>query len=711
MSKRSRLALLAVALITAVSMTATAAQWMVAAAAHTPGVSNTNWRTDLRLVNPSITSATATVYLLPQGSNNASRATKVVVTVPSAGQLAMTDVLDSKFSFSGSAALMIESTEPSLVVTSRTYNQSANGSTYGQFIPGVNITEALNPGEHGHLIYISKSADYRTNAGFAGTTAAPGTVVLTLYDNNNVILGTKAFEMLPYGQLQVNDVFASVLAGSAQVARAEVTTTVPVVAYSSVIDNRTGDPIAMIAQHPADARTDLSIAAVGHAAGAGGSAWRSDVRLFTLDASSGGDDAGPANSVVTLSFYPANAVNPTPTTKTVTIAANQIVALDDIVLKTFGLDNATGALRIQSTQKLFATSRTYNQSADGTFGQDIPAMSADQQLTAGSVAKFSGLSNSGYRTNIGFFNAGTSAADLQLDLRDATGARIAQKTFHLEGKTMTQINDLFGYLSAASASAGSLWVTTTAGSVIAYASVIDNASGDPIYVPASLAAGTVPPPPSSNTNPGGQCVSVPFVHAGAKATYKNTDSSGVWTMITTVNSDSATVRTQNDQAFTSGGNSVIDSTFTLTTQNGLRQLHHAVSSAATTAAGFPITVTTDSTFSTDMVLGPMTEYCSGATWAIPATTQTVVTGGTFPGPTTVINRPAATGNVIAINQSLTVAAGTYNTVKYHGVADRTDANVQSSNIWVSIADGIMVKSENLDANGNVVATVELTNLQ
>jgi hypothetical protein len=709
MAKRSRLALFAVALITAVSMNASAAQWMVAAAAHAPGAANTNWRTDLRLVNPSTTEATATVYLLPQGTNNATRATKVTVTVPSAGQLALADVLDSKFSFSGSAALLVESTEASLVVTSRTYNQSANGSTYGQFIPGVNINDALAANEKGHLIYISKSNDYRTNVGFPGTTATAGAVAVTLYDGNNVVLGSKAFDIAPYGQIQVNDIFGAMLAGSAQVARAEVSATVPVVAYSSVIDNRTGDPIAMIAQHAADARTDLVIAAVGHAAGGGGSAWRSDVRIYPLNAASG-DDQGPGNGTITLSFYPANVSNPAITPKSVTIAANQILALDDLVLKTFGLDNATGALRIQSSLKLFATSRTYNQSADGTFGQDIPAVSLDQQLTAGSVAKFSGLSNSGYRTNVGFFNTGSAAADMQLDLRDATGARIAQKAFHLDGKTMTQINDLFAYLGAGSAGGGSLWITTTGGSLVAYASVIDNASGDPVYVPASLAVGTVPPPPSIS-NPGGQCVNVPFIRAGTKATYKNTDSTGVWTMITTVSADSATQRVQNDQAFTAGGNSVIDSTFTLSSQNNLRILHHAFSTATTSVAGFAIVVTTDSSFNPDMVNGPLTQYCAGATFAIPATVQTVVVGGTAPGPNQTINRPAATGSVIAINQVVTVAGGTFNTVEYHGIGDRTDANVQSSNIWVSVADGIMIKQQNLDSSGNVVGTVELTNLQ
>ncbi|HEX7676717.1 MAG TPA: hypothetical protein VF713_01235, partial [Thermoanaerobaculia bacterium] len=668
MSRRCRLALLAFALVTALSMNATAARWMVAAAAHAPGAANTNWRTDLRLVNPSTTEATATVYLLPQGSNNAALPTRVTVTVPSAGQLALTDVLDTKFSFSGNAALLVESTEASLVVTSRTYNLSANGSTYGQFIPGVDVNDALAAREKGQLIYISKSNDYRTNVGFAGTTAAAGAVALTLLDSNNVLLGSKAFDIAPYGQIQINDVFGAVLAGAAQVARAEVTSTVPVVAYSSVIDNRTGDPIAMIAQHATDAKTDLTIAAVGHAAGAGNSAWRSDVRIFTLDGS-GGDDQGPANGTITLSFYPANVSNPTIVPKTVTIAANQIVALEDIVLKTFGLGNATGALRVQSSLKLFATSRTYNQSTDGTFGQDIPAVSLDRQLTAGSVAKFSGLSNSGYRTNAGFFNGGSTAAELQLDLRDATGARIAQKAFHLDGKTMTQINDLFGYLGAGSAGSGSLWVTTTGGSLVAYASVIDNTSGDSVYVPASIAAGTVPPPPSAGDpggNPSGQCVNIPFIHAGTRATYRNTDSSGVWTMITTFSSDSANQRIQNDQAFTSGGNSIIDSTFTLVAQNGLRLLTHAFSTATTSAAGFPIVVTTDSTFNPDMVLGPLSQYCAGATFSIPATVHTVVVGGTVPGPTQTINRPAATGSVIAINQVVSVAGGTFNTVEYHG---------------------------------------------
>jgi hypothetical protein len=67
--------------------------------------------------------------------------------------------------------------------------------------------------------------------------------------------------------------------------------------------------------------------------------------------------------------------------------------------------------------------------------------------------------------------------------------------------------------------------------------------------------------------------------------------------------------------------------------------------------------------------------------------------------------------VLAINESLTTPAGTFNTVKYHGIEGGTDPAIQSTNIWVSIADGIMLKEQNLDANGNVVSTMEVSSLQ
>jgi hypothetical protein len=705
---RSRTTLLTIAFALAFSFTLSAAEWVVPAAAHTAGVNNTNWRTDLRIVNPGSSAADATLYLLPQDSDNGARSQHVALSIPPLGQLSVTDVLAAKFNFTGSAALLVDSSQTALVVASRTYNQAASGATYGQFIPGVPVTQALKANEIGQLIYVSKSDDYRTNVGFANVTALHTAVSIALYDGNNAVLGSKAFDLLPYGQIQVNDVFAAVGAAPAAVARAEVTSGTDTVAYCSVIDNHTGDPIALIAQRPADAQTDLFVAAAAHTAGANDSLWRSDVRVFNASAG-GGDDAGPGTATLTLSYYPANVANAAPVTKVMSLGGFQVLALDDVLSKTFGLTNATGALRFQSSQKLLVSSRTYNQSSAGTFGQDVPGLPLTSALTTGAVARFPGLTNTGYRANVGFFNASASATDLALELISESGTSLGRKTLHLDANMMTQVNSLFAYLGVTGDVAGaSLTIGTSSGTVLAYVSVIDNASGDAVYVPGAIGLPSSPVPPGG----AGNCVTVSLIAPGRKSVHRVTDASGglLWTMDTTYVSDSLTDGVESAVAHTAGGDSKIDSHFTFIAQNGLRSLTRSVSQATTSAAGFDILVTTDSTFSTPMPIGPLSDWCAGATWAIPATTQTVVIGGTVPGPTQVINRPANTGSITAVNETVTVAAGTFQTVHYRGVQGITDPKVQATNVWITM-DGIVVKEEDLDSTGNVTARVELTSLQ
>lgn len=707
MSIRFRLAAFSI-LTFALSASAFATQWTVAAASHAPGAAGTTWRTDLRLANPGSTAAGATIYLLPSDTDNTTHTRKVDVTVPAAGQISLVDVLDTSFGYLGNGALLVDSTDSRLVVTSRTYNQSGS-STFGQFIPGVESSQALQANEVGHLIYLSKSADYRTNVGYAGTTGTGGRVNVSVFDANNVLIGGKGFDVAPFGQSQINDVFTAVGAPPVQTARAEIRSSVPIVAYASVIDNRTGDPIATIAQHLREARTELAIPAVAHTAGAGNSSWRSDVKIFypIIDAGRGGDGGATTTVPVTLRYYPSNSGSGV-ITKMMSLAPGRLLALDDVLQNLFGLPSATGALRISASVALFATSRTYNQSATGTFGQDIPAVAITNTLTDGMAATFSGLSDSGYRTNIGFFNIGTTAADLMMELRSPAGQLIASKTTHVDAGVSTQINNLFGFFGASATPAASLRVTTTGGSTIAYASVIDNASGDPVFVPASLGIWAPPVDPG----PSGTCVTVPYVSAGRKASYRITQPGvGTYTKVTTFLSDAPTSMVVSEKATTSQSEVQIDSTFTFEVKDALRSIVHSVSTATTSVAGFSIIATTDSTYSSPMPISPAGDFCAGRTWVVPALTQTVVLSGSVPGSTTLLNRPAATGSVVAVNESVTVAAGVFNTVRYHGVNGNTDASTQSSNVWLSTRDGVIVKEEDLDAAGKMIATVELTSLQ
>ncbi len=108
----------------------------------------------------------------------------------------------------------------------------------------------------------------------------------------------------------------------------------------------------------------LVIPAAGTGAGANGSHWKSEVTIANLS-------ADPVD--VSLVFHDRNGAG---TASAVTIAAHATVGEDDIVATRFGLASATGAIEIVTadTSKLAVISRTYNESATGRFGQDIPAV-------------------------------------------------------------------------------------------------------------------------------------------------------------------------------------------------------------------------------------------------------------------------------------------------------------------------------------------------
>ncbi|HKO54815.1 MAG TPA: hypothetical protein VJ276_02990 [Thermoanaerobaculia bacterium] len=693
-------------LVVFVCLNVSAAEWMVPAAAHAPGAGGTNWRTDLRVVNPSGAAADVRIDLLPQNSDNGARSRSVTVSVPAQGQLSLNDVLESRFQFTGNAALLVGSSEASLVVTSRTFNEASGGATYGQFIPGVSSAQALGAGVTGHLIYLSKTVDYRTNVGFAGTTGGAGKVFVRLYDAAGQSIGSGAFDVQPYGQSQINDVFAATNAPALAVARAEVTSTVPVIAYASIIDNRTGDPIAIVAARESEAAGELAIPAVARLAGAGGSLWRSDVRIFNL---SGGDDDDNGGGVLTLTYYPGNTPNPTPVTRTVSIGRGELLALDDILLRTFGLDNASGALRIQSGGQLLVTSRTYNQSGTGTFGQDIPSVSTAQALPGSATSLYSGLSDSGYRTNVGFFNLTSNPLDLTLTLKRPDGSAITSKGFHLDGNMQTQIN-LFDFLGAGGTASASLAISGSGSNTYtAYASVIDNRSGDPVYVPATRSTAAATGNPGGNPgNPSGQCVTLPFMRAGLKLGYRASDNS--YSSQQTVIADGPTQTVLHDDAVAGGVSEKIDTTVDFVMQGDVRAATHMLSKATVSVGGFGTTINTDITFSPAVAVGPLT-FCADATFPINASAQTTTVSGVPGGGTTVYNRPADTGKVLAVHESLAVAGGTFDTVKYRSTQGATSASVAYSIVWYDIASGALVRQEEYNSGGGKVLTLDLTSIQ
>ena len=136
---------------------AAAERWVIPAGAHATGAQDTNWRTDLQLVNPTDGEVTVRVYLLRKNQDNSDLDESSTHTVAAGGQVVVGDVFFADFSYSGTGGLLVECDNPDLVVTSRTYNLLDDDSTYGQFIPGVKAGRRPSSLLQGHIVYLAKS--------------------------------------------------------------------------------------------------------------------------------------------------------------------------------------------------------------------------------------------------------------------------------------------------------------------------------------------------------------------------------------------------------------------------------------------------------------------------------------------------------------------------------------------------------------------------
>jgi hypothetical protein len=110
------------------------------------------------------------------------------------------------------------------------------------------------------------------------------------------------------------------------------------------------------------------------------------------------------------------------------------------------------------------------------------------------------------------------------------------------------------------------------------------------------------------------------------------------------------------------------------------------------------------------VAGPAEGWCTGATWIVPATTETIVSRSIAGQSSQIVTTIASEGAVLAVGESITVPGGTFRTVKYKS-AIVSGTSVQPAITWVSMDKAIVVKQDTLDAAGNVTTTTQLTGLQ
>ena len=449
---------------------------LVPVTTQTPGSGSTFWRTELTMFNPGTVAANMTLNFVP-GAGGPS-VTRELVLAPG-GTASYENALPELFGISaGSGALAIEASNPNVKpevrVSSRTFTTSPIG-TYGQYVPDVEALPALT-----FLTGIHSNANFRTNIGLVNKTGTTVNTTLTLVDTDGSVIGMKTIPVPGnnFQQMGLISIFPALsgMSKSGLSMKAQSSVEGAVSIYASTIDNRTQDPI-FYPSIPAPGR-EVLIPAVARIPGGGGTFWRSDVTILN-----------PTVTGMTLTFrlYVANADNTNAPSKTLALPAGRTVTIDDVITW-MGAGNSNGALLITSTGPTVGpvvNSRTYTTrpSDGGTFGQWIDSTETSK---FGMEAVVTGLrSDAEFRTNLGFVNSGDAPIGVTVRIYNRFSQEIATGFLTVLPKSQTQpsLASLFPHLNIPALGPITMRATTdTAPTLFAYGSVIDNRSGDPIFV-------------------------------------------------------------------------------------------------------------------------------------------------------------------------------------------------------------------------------------
>jgi hypothetical protein len=282
------------------------------------------------------------------------------------------------------------------------------------------------------------------------------------------VVSQQDFAVVPFDQLQFPATGAALMTAELQVISGDA----HIAGYGSVIDNHSGDPIYVAATPP---RSGHFVAPVISQPGIN-TFWRSDVFISAFGDSGGDFDLTYVNAVTGESV-----------TKHGSVPAHQSIRLDDVVGNYFGRPNTFGSVRAELTGSLTATSRTFTTSSTGTYGQFIPLSQVpfDPPPPPSRLRELLHIERSvSFRTNLGAINPFGSPMVLRFRLFDAAGNLLGSTDRSIGPSRVVQFP--LDALTSAQIAGGRIETEVISGLdvPIVWASVIDNVTGDPIFVPA-----------------------------------------------------------------------------------------------------------------------------------------------------------------------------------------------------------------------------------
>jgi hypothetical protein len=479
---------------------------IIPAVGHAPGLNNSLFESDVRVANTSAQTMKYQLNFTLSGTDGTQSGQSSTISIEPGATMALDDILTNFFgigSDGGAATGVLEirpltsstssgGSTPSIqtVASSRTFNATPNG-TFGQFIPAIPFSQFIGGPADGtpksilSLQQIAQSAAYRTNFGLVEAAGEPANVLVHVLNSSGAEIAPISVSLLPGEHKQINSFLPNNGIATLQDGRLEVevtSATGKVTAYASVVDNVTNDPLLVFpVQKGSVSASRYVLPGVGDF-DIGFAHWKSDVRIY---------NSAQTSVPVTLTYnYHDAAGAPAQVSTTMTLQGGEVRALDNLIVSVFPTlpPQTAGSLVVStaSSSALVATARTYTQTTSGTYGQFIPAATPADAVGSGerSLQLLQLEASERFRTNIGLAETSGSAATAHVSLI------LPDSKFAISTDIPLAANE-FRQISLGSFGAGTVYngrvtvsVTNGTGRVTAYASVIDQLTQDPTYVPA-----------------------------------------------------------------------------------------------------------------------------------------------------------------------------------------------------------------------------------
>jgi uncharacterized repeat protein (TIGR01451 family) len=460
---------------------------------------DSSWRSDIRIAN---TSSQTQKYQVTFNGGSGGLVKLTTISIDPGVTTALDDLVRNWFGIGSlsdssngvlSIQLLDNSGKPVLndlskatTVSSRTYNATSTAGTLGQYVPPTVFANFIGSAVGNakasilSLQQIAQSDAFRTNLGLVEAAGKPVSALVSVFDGSGSKLLGLPVALNAGEQRQLNSFLAqnglSLTNGHIEVqvvgGSGKVTT------YASVVDDGTADPLLVSGIPLGSTSSRFVIPAVADLNNSLAS-WRSDLRVL---------NGGASPQTATVTFYPSGNASGN-VSKQVTVNPGEVKALDNILQSLFGLMNVGGTVHVTTAtdSPLVVTARTYDQTATGTLGQFIQAVTPndavgfnDRTLQILQVEE-----SVRYRTNLGLAEVTGKPVTLEVSVflpNSKVNPKLQIPLGPYESRQFPILRDL--NIGATYNGRISVRVIDGDGKVTAYSSVVDMTTQAPTYIPA-----------------------------------------------------------------------------------------------------------------------------------------------------------------------------------------------------------------------------------